>query len=137
MRLRKATLTDIKELKVLDNIHFYGCENEFKPNRTWWVIKVEGEIIAYCGAIFTDDICIFNRAWVRKDYRGLGIQQRLIEARLKEAKLLGCYRAITYTIPSNIYSANNLITKGFKLYSPQFSWVGKGQLYFFKDLLPL
>ena len=137
LRLKKATPKEVKDLKILDSYYFYGCENEFKPKRTWWLIKKDDIIIAYCGAIFTDSICIFNRAWVDPDYRGLGIQQKMIEARVKEAKSKRCYRAITYTTPTNIYSANNLIAKDFKLYHPCYSWGGKHQLYFFKDLLPL
>lgn len=137
MILKAATVKDIKQLKVLDNEHFYGCENEFKPKRKWWVVKDEEEIVAYCGAIYTDNICIFNRAWVHPDYRGLGLQSKMIKVRLKEAKRQNYYKAITYTLTTNVYSANNLIVNGFKLYKPQFSWAGKEQLYFFKDLLPL
>ena len=137
MILKKATPSDIKELKVLDDYCFPGCGNEFKSKRIWWLVRDKNYIVAYCGAIFTDDICIFNRAWVHKNYRGKGIQKKMIAARLKEAKSQGCYKAITYTLPSNLYSANNLMDKGFRLYYPQYCWVGAEQLYFFKDLLPL
>ncbi len=45
--------------------------------------------------------------------RGLGIQKKLIEARIDKAVTLGAYSIIAYVTPTNIFSINNLIKCGF------------------------
>ena len=121
------------KVKNLDKVVFYGCGNEFLSNREWWVILDNKQIIAYCGSIYRENICIFNRAWVKTEYRGLGLQKILINLRLKEAK--GNDVAITYTTLDNYASANNLIDCGFKLYNPEYGYAGRDKLYFKKSLI--
>lgn len=113
------------KLQRLDFNVFAGCNNEFKSNRDWWVIVDScTNIIAYCGCLYTDGICIFVRAWVSKWYRGKGIQRRMILTRLKAALNAGCSTTITYTTYDNYVSANNLIRCGFKLYNPANRYAG-------------
>jgi GNAT superfamily N-acetyltransferase len=121
------------QLQELDKQIFYGCGNEFKTNRDWWVIEHNGKIIAYCGCIYTEGICIFNRAWVHRKHRGKGIQSKMIKARLKAAKG-SCSVAITYTTFDNIPSANNLIKNKFVLYNPLYAYAGEDKLYFIKQI---
>lgn len=121
------------QLQELDERIFPNCGNEFLKNRDWWVIEVSGKIIAYCGCLYSEGVCIFNRAWVSKDYRCMGIQKRMIKARIKAAKD-NAARVITYTTNDNVISANNLFKMGFRLYEPSYKWVGKGYLYFGKDI---
>jgi RimJ/RimL family protein N-acetyltransferase len=120
------------ELKTLDYKVFSGCGDEFKENRDWWVIVSGNQIIAYCGCGYTENICIFVRAWVHKDYRGQGLQKKMIKLRLKSA--FDCYIAITYTTDDNYPSANSLISLGFKLYNPEYAYAGRKMLYFQKVL---
>lgn len=121
-------------LKVLDARVFYQCDNEFKKNREWWVIlNRKKEIIAYCGSVYSEGVCIFIRAWVYQPFRGKGIQRQMIRERIRSAKKY-CKVAITYTFPSNIHSANNLIKSNFTLYKPGYKWAGNTQLYFRKEL---
>lgn len=113
---------------------FRLCDNEFHDNRDWWVIlNRKKQIIAYCGSIYSGRICIFNRAWVHKKFRGRGIQKRLIRTRLRAAKK-SCYIAITYTIKENYSSINNLISCGFKIYGPSYEYGGKEMLYWRRNL---
>lgn len=117
----------------LTNPNFKDCGNEFKPNRDWWVYTdKKNNIIAYCGSIYAEDICIFNRAWVKRRYRGKGLHRKMINIRLNAAKKRSKI-AITYTIYQNYASANNLIKAGFQLYGPQYEYGGK-VMYFRKDL---
>ena len=120
------------ELKVLDQKVFSGCNDEFKNNRDWWVITSGNNIIAYCGCSFVDNICIFVRAWVHKEYRGQGLQKNFIKLRIKAA--YDCDIAITYTTIDNYPSANSLISQGFKLYSPEYAYAGRQMLYFQKEI---
>ncbi len=130
--LDRETYEQLRELDY-NNPNFKGCGDEFQFNREWWVILDEGEIVAYCGSIYSKGICIFNRAWVKKSHRGQGIQRRMIKTRLKAASTF-CHIAITYTTLDNFPSANNLINCGFRLYLPEYSYGGSDKLYFQKLL---
>ena len=121
-------------VQIMDKNIFYGCANEFKINREWWVILNDAnKIIAYCGSIYTEGICIYIRAWVRKDNRGKGLQKKLINIRYKAA-LKNSRTVITYTTKDNYPSANNLISQGFKLYFPEYAYGGKEMLYWIKNI---
>lgn len=117
-------------VQELDQKVFFGCNNEFHVNREWWaILNKRGQIVAYCGSIYANNICIFIRAWVKKTYRGKGLQKKLIDIRLRAAKNLACHTAITYTIKENCASINNLIAKRFKIYIPEYAYGGKEMLY--------
>ena len=123
-----------ERVQIMDKNIFFGCNNEFKPNREWWVLLNDiGNIIAYCGSIYTEGICIYIRAWVRKDHRGKGLQKKLINIRYKAA-LKRSNTVITYTTSDNYPSANNLISQGFKLYFPEYAYGGKEMLYWIKQI---
>ena len=101
MRLRKiysfGNILDkeiYEDLKQLDytNPNFKGCGDEFQYNREWWVMLDEGEIVAYCGSIYSKGICIFNRAWVKKEYRGQGIQEANDKNQVKS-----CFYFLSYS----------------------------------------
>jgi GNAT superfamily N-acetyltransferase len=129
--------TVYEELQVLDktNPNFKGCGNEFLHNREWWVIlDSHKNIIAYCGCLFSEGICIFVRAWVDRKHRGKGLQKRLIDVRIRAAKRHYCHTVITYTTLDNYPSANNLIRRGFKLYNPEYQYGGSNMLYFAKEV---
>ena len=121
-------------VQVMDKNIFFGCNNEFQTNREWWVfLDKRGKIGAYCGSIYSEGICIFIRAWVKKQYRGKGMQKKLINIRLRAAKTKQCTVSITYTTKDNYPSVNNLISKGFKFYFPQYAYGGKEMLYWSKQ----
>ena len=125
-----------EQLQDLDQnraVAFRGCGNEFKSNRDWWVSVIDSEIVAYCGCIYADGICIMNRAWVHKDYRGKGMQRKMIIKRIEAAKMQ-CNTIITYTTADNIHSSNNLIKCGFKLYNPEYAYGGRNMLYWIKEI---
>lgn len=122
-------------LRMLDqHIVFPGCNNEFQKNREWWVMQdVSGMIIAYCGCLLSQGVCIFVRAWVHSSVRGKGLQRKMIKARIKTAKET-CQVAITYTTKDNIASINNLIKEGFLIYIPQEKYSGTEVLYWRRQL---
>lgn len=119
------------ELKALDARVFFGCADEFKENRDWWVIMSGNRIVAYCGCLYSEGVCIFVRAWVHAEYRGQGIQRRMIKIRIKAARR-ACETVITYTTADNYPSANNLIKCGFLLYHPAYNYAGTEMIYFRK-----
>jgi hypothetical protein len=61
-------------------------------------------------------------------YTGHGLQKRLIQARVKQARKLGWNWCITDTT-NNPASANSLINAGFKIYTPGQPWSYKNAIY--------
>jgi GNAT superfamily N-acetyltransferase len=120
-----------EQLKVLDAKVFFGCGDEFKNNRDWWVIEHANKIIAYCGCWYRDGVCMFCRAWVQQDYRGRGLHHRMINIRINAAKKIN-HTPITYTTVNNFKSANNLIKHGFLIYQPSYKYAGDDVIYFKK-----
>jgi RimJ/RimL family protein N-acetyltransferase len=121
----------LQNLDMCKVSEFYGCGNEFKQNRDWWVMLYCGEIIAYCGCIYSEGVCLFNRAWVRSDFRGKGIQKKMIKARIKSAKH-NSNAIVTYVTNDNPASANSLIACGFRIFTPAYQYAGKDKIYFRK-----
>ena len=116
-------------LQDLDKSVFYGCGNEFKENRDWWVIVDRNKIVAYCGSAYAyGGVCLFVRAWVHEPYRGKGIQKRMIKCRVKAA--YGCKVIVTYTLRDNYPSMNSLVSCGFRMFEPEYAYAGRQQMYF-------
>jgi GNAT superfamily N-acetyltransferase len=116
---------------------------------TWWITRDEdGKAVAYAGArLFhthddsTEDeddkkMIVLVRAGVLPCARGKGLQKKLIAVRTRWGQRQGARAAITYTMPNNYRSSNNLIKCGFRLYNPEEGWVGElGEvLYWWKTL---
>ena len=74
-----------------------------------------------------------SMAGVHQDYRGRGLQKRLIRARVRHAKRIGWKYVITYTI-DNPPSENSLISCGFRRYSPADPYV-KGTVNYWRKLM--
>jgi GNAT superfamily N-acetyltransferase len=122
-------------LDVLDRECFPGDARYPKhtAGSRWWIVDDAGSAVAFAGVrIMPSEGCAFlARCGVLPEYRGQGLQRRLIAARLRYARRFRL-PAITYTKPSSVESANNLITCGFRLYSPARLWAGR-VLYWWKD----
>jgi GNAT superfamily N-acetyltransferase len=125
-RIRKGTKL-YEQLLSFDKATFIVEEN--RDGWTWWAGVKDGEIVFYCACKIAAGICILTRAWVAPDWRGKGKQRRMIRERVRYAKCKGCTSVITYTVPTNHASSNNLIYCVFTLFSPQYPWVGDGVLY--------
>jgi len=109
--------------------HTEGC--------IWWLAYDGDKPIAFAGLkrlVENEGLAYMCRVGVLKEYRGQGLQQRLIHARVNWCRRQkGIYGVITYTIPSNVASSNNLIKCGFKLYRPDYKWEGDNALYWSYD----
>jgi GNAT superfamily N-acetyltransferase len=74
------------------------------------------------------------RVGVDRAHRGHGLQKRLIRARELAARRAGIKQLVTYCVPWNEASANNLIACGYRLYRPASRWGGAGCIYFQKRI---
>jgi GNAT superfamily N-acetyltransferase len=111
-----------RELLPLDKRHDFEADD-----LGVWVVYSGPELAAY-GAAMTSKhkpgLAFLSRAGVALGYRGLGLQRRLIRARLRAVRAAGLAGAWTYTV-DNPASANSLIACGFRSISCTF---GQGWL---------
>jgi len=120
MKIRRSN--DIALIKSLDKICLPGCV--WYPGEYWWVVLDGDTPVGYAGLAHsrqwqsTGYLC---RAGIIPEYRGRGLQKRLIYVRIKLARKLGFVALVTDT-RRNPSSANSLIACGFKLYEPQAPW---------------
>lgn len=103
----------------------------------WWIAYDENLLpIGFAGMVRSVnwyDCGYMCRAGVLEQYRGNGIQKRLINVRVQQARKLGWNWLITDTT-ENTASSNSLISRGFKLYNPTEPWAHKHSLYWRKQL---
>jgi RimJ/RimL family protein N-acetyltransferase len=139
MRIRKLPkLTELWEghLDSLDREAFPTIPPYPKEGAIWWVVGDDaGVLVGFAGLkVLKGSLGFLCRVAMKKSHRGLGLQKRLIRARIKEAKKQGCTHVITYVHPDNLASANSLISCGMKLYTPQNPYGVPGALYFIRRL---
>lgn len=102
----------------------------------WWVAEHNGRPVAFAGVYASSKyagVGYLCRAGVIKEYRGKGIQKRLIRIRERKARALGWGWLITDTT-NNPPSANSLIACGFQTFTPSSPWGADGTIYWRKRL---
>lgn len=103
----------------------------------WWLMRcARGEPIAFAGMRMSSrwsDCMYLCRSGVAPDWRGRGIQKRLIAVRERHAKARGMAWLITDTT-QNPASSNSLMARGFRLYEPAAPWGGRYTLYWRKRI---
>ena len=135
--MRVTATQDYRLIRYLDSELFPDdTPVRVGPGTRFWVAWDKGRPLAFGGLQLVDNnsAVFLHRVGVLPEARGRRLQARLIQARLKWARAHGYGRAITYTVPENWPSANNLIRAGFTQYRPEFAWAGLGNVYWFKDL---
>lgn len=142
IRVRLATDEELDDVRALDRELLKAYEAT--PDTVYYVAEAcdvltgLGSIVGYGGVRLPPQwpgVAFLSRAGVLPEYRGQGIQKRLIRARVAWAKRSNqATHAITYTNYYNPASSNALIAAGFKLYVPSPLYVGDDFLYWRKAL---
>lgn len=134
MELRRADEGDRDDILAADRVCFpHDAPPDWEASFWWW-LDDGGDVAAYCAAMRSPYVlgaAYLSRAGVLPEYRGCGLQVRLIRARLRWAKRLGCDAVVTDTL-NNPASANSLIRCDFKLWEPPKPWAGSGALYWLR-----
>lgn len=102
----------------------------------WWVAYNGNLAVAFAGVMQSflgNDIGYFNRVGVLPNHRGHGLQRRLMKAFEAKSKRVGWSTIVTDTTDNNT-SANNIITCGYKLFTPSVPWAFHNSLYWYKRL---
>jgi GNAT superfamily N-acetyltransferase len=103
----------------------------------WWVAYDGGLPVAFAGLAPStrwSDAGYLCRAGVLRQYRGNGLQKRLIRVRERKAKAIGWKWLLTDTASYNVASSNNLAASGYKLFRPSKLWGYEDGLYWKKEL---
>jgi GNAT superfamily N-acetyltransferase len=101
----------------------------------WFVAFVNGKPAGYAGLKTWDGFTGFlSRAGVLPEFRGLGLQKRLIKSRQRYAKRIGIRWLVTYTAIDSAASQNSLISCGYRPYRPEYPWAGAEWIYFRRKL---
>jgi GNAT superfamily N-acetyltransferase len=133
--IRKVDIRNSSHVSVIKHLQkeILPSDNLYKPDHGhWWVAYTEAEKpVAFGGLVRSmvwTDTGYLCRSGVLDEYTGHGLQKRLIQARIKQAKKLGWNWVITDTT-DNPASANSLINSGFKIYTPGNPWSFRNAIY--------
>ena len=139
----KIVKVDTRDADVAKTLHYLhkkclpGDELFDITTGHWWIVYDEFMLpIGFAGMVRSYswyDCGYLCRAGVVKEWRGHGIQKKLLKTRELYAKKLGWNWLISDTT-DNAASSNSLISSGFKLYEPSKPWGYKHTLYWRKKL---
>ncbi len=137
--MKRIIIRRCKNLRLVDRLRrqiFVPSDLEDDlPENVWFVAWCEGKAVGFGGLKFYSNGAAFlSLAGVLPEYRGRGIQKRLIDVRTKHSRSKGWGRCITYTVVDNPPSMNSLIKAGFKPYTPAYNWVGAKVVFWQKVL---
>lgn len=136
----ELTEEDAHTIRVLQQQVFGDVYTAMKDmsEACWW-LALDGRIpVGFCSLTPMEDhgsLFLSLSGVLDGPYRGRGLQRRMI--RQRERKGVGgrfpwAERFVSYVSPDNIWSANNLIQCGYRLYAPSYEWGVENAIYFRK-----
>lgn len=128
-KIRQASSQDLTLIQELDKICLPGCS--WYPADYSWCLWSDDFLVGYACLTHSrqwDKCGYLCRSGILPEFRGKGLQKRLIRARIRKARELGWQALVTDT-RKNPASANSLIACGFKMYEPQNPWSFKDACY--------
>ena len=102
----------------------------------WWLAFREREAVAFAGVIPSTHVFnagYFCRVGVLGKHCGHRLQLRLMRAIETRARCNGWCSIVSDTT-DNIFSANNFIRAGYRMFIPRLPWAWSNTLYWRKDL---
>jgi GNAT superfamily N-acetyltransferase len=135
---RKAELTreNAQILRTLQAICLPYDDPYTSRTAAYWIGWEKGKAVAFCAvapSLRWSDTVYLARAGVLPQYRGQGLQKRMIRVRERWARANGFAWVITDTT-ENPASSNSLIAAGYKLFEPTAPWANDDSLYWRKRL---
>jgi GNAT superfamily N-acetyltransferase len=134
----------VDDVRSIERVAFAGIEDEigatdldhFDPET--WIAYDDDHPVAFGVLVHRPDSgwCpgwYLRAAGTLPEYRGQGLQRRLVRARLAYARRSGAPHVLTFTLPQNAASMRSLISCGFKPHRPTELYAGPGWVYWRKD----
>lgn len=104
----------------------------------WWIAFAGKKPAGFAGlrpSVRWERVGYLCSAGVLPEYRGLGLQKKLIRKRVAQARAYGWNRCITDTVRDNWPSMRALIACGFRPFGPEVRWNEQGDVvYWVYDL---
>lgn len=125
---------DATTLKRMQEICLPG-DRPLPPGlRWWWIARHNGNPAGFCALEWSDvDTGYLARAGVLPEYRGQGLQKRLIKVREAKARKEHMPALVSDTCNAPA-SANSLIACGFRMFQPSDPWGLPKSVYWRKIL---
>lgn len=134
IRQAKTSAECAKALE-LNSLLFPNDHQPTEPSTVYWLAyDVDGPcaFAAACPDEMDNTTLYLSRCGVLPRARGLGLQKRLIRARLAFARRHGYLSAVTDVWMALPRSLNSLTSCGFNVYQPAHPWAFKTSLYLHK-----
>ena len=133
-------IRDARYVEIVARLHFETLPKIPFPGvwPSWWWIAWDGEKPAafafMCGSDRYENTGYFGRVGVLEEYRGQGLQRRLMRAAEKKARELG-WTAMVSDTRDKPYSAANFERMGYVAFTPETPWDYKHSIYWRKELV--
>lgn len=131
-RIRRAAPDDAHDLIEMMRTCFPAEAVRDPASDTWWVALEDDEPAGFCclsPSRTRHNSGYLSYAGVMPQFRGNGLQKRLIRVRISEARRREWLSLVTDTY-DNPASSNSLIACGFRLFEPLQPWGLSTALYF-------
>ena len=135
--VRDLSYADRSIIRGLDRLCFPWDEPYDPRYAFWWIAWDRDAPVGFSGLkpLRNEPGTAFMcRVGVLATHRGTGLGRKLIRCRIAWARRNpDITTLVTYTMRSNLASANNLLREGFRLYEPDYKYGGEA-LYFTMDV---
>lgn len=102
----------------------------------WWIGYYCNLPVAYVGMLTVESwpkAGYIARVGVMSDYRGQGLQKRLLAICERKARAIGWKHLISTTY-CNPASANSFVARQYRIYEPQIRWGAEETIYWIKKI---
>lgn len=137
-RIREVDGQDDDIADTLGELHrltfFDGARVPQFDHGHWWLAFHERMPVAFAGIIPSTHVAnagYFYRVGVLRKHCGRRLQLRLMRVLEARARRNG-WNAVVSDTTDNVFSANNFIRAGYRLYRPQMPWAWPNSLYWRK-----
>lgn len=137
---------DASDDEVADTIRAFNRDTGDFPDLTdneldgfhcyWWLAYLGKEPVGFAGMVPSQrykNTGYLKRAGVAPGHRGRGLQLRFFKVRERKARAIGWTHLVSETT-NTVYSANNFIRAGYRLFEPETRWAFESSLYWKKAI---
>jgi GNAT superfamily N-acetyltransferase len=142
-RIREVDATDDE---IAEIIRSFNRETPDFPDLTdaeldgfhcyWWLAYLDKEPVGFAGMVPSQrykNTGYLKRAGVTAAHRGRGLQLRLLKVRERKARSIGWTHLVS-ECTNTVYSANNFIRAGFRMFEPETRWAFENSMYWKKTI---
>ena len=142
-RIREVDASDEEIAETIKEFNRIECawpvltEDELEGDGChWWLAYDKEKPIGFAGLTPSQrypNAGYFKRVLVLPRYRGRQLQSRFFRALERRARAIGWDMIVSETT-NTVYSANNFIRAGYRLFDPEYPWAFSNSLYWKKEL---